>query len=181
MRKPPARSALIIGFCVLACGMAAAAPKSGHAPPSASIDDDLFYQAGVKQYAAGQRDKALGSFRVALRHHPGNRLMISTIRRVEGEVGQPPAVEFRREALEASWFDQTSDAFDEFLLVDVSNAMNFDDSLGDAESSVGTLEALNGRVAQLQKEQEFALRHGQAFLKEREMRSLVRRMPTVAA
>ncbi|MFI5349079.1 MAG: hypothetical protein ACHQ2Z_06020 [Elusimicrobiota bacterium] len=171
----------MIGFLVLLCDLSAAAPKKSHGPPPLSIEDDTAYQTGIKQYARGRRDLALGSFRLALRRHPGNRLALTTIRRVEGELGAAPAVDFSPEEPTASWLDSASASFDEFVLVDIPRAVNFNESVGDDVSDVGTLEALNGRVAQLMKERECAWRHGRRFSKDQEMRCLLRRIPAIAA
>ena len=181
MRESRARTAILFGFCALLCRFTAAAQKRRHAPSAPTIEDDRYYKAGISLYAAGQRQQALGSFRIALHHHPRNTLVLTAIRRVEGELGAAPPVEYASEAPSASWFDAASDSFDEFMLVDVPRAVNFEDSLGDCASDVGTLEALNGRVAQLMKERECALKHGCRFRKDREMRSLIRRMPTIVA
>jgi hypothetical protein len=181
MRKSWERSALLIGLCILLCSIAAAASKKSRSSEMTSINDDPFYQTGIKLYAAGQRAKALGAFRVALSHHPGDRLALAAVRRVQGELVQASPFEFAPKALENSLLDRASDAFDKLMLVDISWVVNFDDSVGNDLSNVGTLQAVNGRVAQLIKEQQFSLEHARPFLKDREMRSLVRRMPTIAA
>lgn len=76
---------------------------------------------------------------------------------------------------------RVSDALDDSLALDLPRFINFNDTCGDAVASAGTLEALNGRVAQLLSERAVALRLGKPFDKETELRSLVRRLPALTA
>jgi hypothetical protein len=76
---------------------------------------------------------------------------------------------------------RVSDAVDESLALDLPRFINFNDTCGDAVASAGTLEALNGRVAQLLSERTVALRLGKPFEKDAELRSLVRRLPALTA
>jgi hypothetical protein len=132
-------------------------------------------------YAAGMPDKALDFFREALHRHPKDPIALAAISRVKTELAAAPASapESAPQEAELSLIHAASDALDEFVLVDVPRALNFDDTLGDGESRVGTLAALSGRVAQLFQERRFALEHDRPFRKDRELRALVRRMPVV--
>jgi hypothetical protein len=76
---------------------------------------------------------------------------------------------------------RVSQAVDDSLVVGLPRFINFNDTCGDAVASAGTLEALNGRVAQLLSERTVALRLGKPFDKETELRSLVRRLPALTA
>ena len=158
-----------------------AAPHSRASRASASNGDDPDYQAGVAFYAAGQTYSAIDSFRTALRHQPDNRLARAALRRLEVEIGSAPAVEFGHPTPESSRLDRISRAFDQWVLIDIPRALNFNDTLGDDLSADGTLAAMNGRAAQLLIERKIAAKHDRMFLKDRELRSLVRRMPAVSA
>jgi hypothetical protein len=181
MRITAARVGVFIVICGLLEAAAWAAPGSKSPSRPSPTEEDPFYKVGMSLYAAGDAAKALDCFRIALRERPRDPLVRAAVRRVEAELdaARPPLI--ARASAQPSWLDEMSEAFDELVLVDIPQVVNFDDTLGDGESAVGTLAALNARVAQLLNEQKFALEHDRPFRKERELRSLVRRLPAVMA
>ncbi|OFX11209.1 MAG: hypothetical protein A2516_00065 [Alphaproteobacteria bacterium RIFOXYD12_FULL_60_8] len=70
---------------------------------------------------------------------------------------------------------------DDFLLRQVPRYFRFERTVGDARANQGTLQAMQGRVAQLMSERRLALAQRSAFAKEQELRALVRRLPLVLA
>ena len=181
MEMKSATTTVFLGLCAHLCVAAMPAPVVKPRPKTAAIENDPFYQTGMSVYAAGMPDKSLDFFSEALRRHPNDPVALSAVSRVKTELAAAPAPEFARPEAEPSFIQAFSDTFDAFVLVDVARALNFDDTLGDGESRVGTLAALSGRVAQLFQEQRFAREHDRPFPKERELRALVRRMPAIVA
>lgn len=69
-------------------------------------------------------------------------------------------------------------AFDEYLLGTLYGCLRFERTLGELRTRVGSLRACQGRVDQLLAERRLARTLKKPFAKVRELRALVRRMPS---
>lgn len=173
-------SALVLGLCaVLGTSALAVPPRRTRSRPT-SVQADARYQAGMALYAAGDPLTALKSFRAALREDPEDPYVRAAVRRIEAELAAASAPSSAPPPPETSMLEAAADAFDALCLVAIPRAVNFDDSVGGAQDVEGTLAALNGRVAQLLQERRYASEHDLPFRKDRELRALVRRIPSVA-
>jgi hypothetical protein len=168
---------IFIGWTALLTAAGAASPTRPSLPKShKTIESDDYYQRGMDLYAAGKTPQALGAFRVALRRHPEDQAAQTAVRRLEVELAYKPTATHAGDnySAEPSWLD-------EFVLADMPWLINFNQSLGDSMSASGTLIACNGRVAQLLAERRLAMAQERPFLKEKELRALVRRLPAITA
>lgn len=129
----------------------------------------------MTRYAAGDRDAALVFFRRALRESPGNRSALTAVRRLESETAAPPAAV--RPPVESASPPSSAGRVEAFLLGTLPRWFNFERTVGNGLSDVGTLNALNARVVQLLGERRFALAQNRAFRNERQLRELLRRAP----
>jgi hypothetical protein len=184
------RSGLAVVFGLASLASVASSAPAISAPPApasrqaaSSVEEDPLYQTGLSLYAAGNPVQALDSFRAALRRNANDPLAQSAVSRLEAELygSHSALVTFDEAPAEPTMIAKASAEFDQLVLVHIPHAMNFNDTLGNGLASIGTLSALNGRVIQLLKEKQVALRHSRPFRKEGELLGLVRRMPAVAA
>ena len=147
------------------------------------------YQHGVQLYADGKPPQALAIFKKIVRKNPKNQYARAAIARVESEIGlkKQPAPDIAASAklkpgpaeaeIPRYWTERVSEKVDDFLIVNLPRSLNFNHTLGDFITGVGTLQAVQGRVNQLLAERKFALAKNRPFSKEKELRALVRRMP----
>lgn len=163
----PCTAALLIGvwlwtlLCVPAC---AASPSEA----------ERQYQKGVSAYAQGHHALALSAFRESLRLDPRNLSARAAVQRIALEASQPDSARSTTPSAPGS-----EGALDDFLLRQVPRYFRFERTVGDARADQGTLDAMQGRVAQLMGERRLALSHRGVFVKDRELRALVRRLPLV--
>lgn len=143
-----------------------------------SLYDERFEYRGPKQTRAQWRRNGGALLKKELTHglrtvaqKASNALFLRPL-----EVARAAAAAPRPSAM-----GRVSQAVDDSLALGLPRIINFNDTCGDAAASAGTLEALNGRVAQLLSERTVALRLGKPFDKETELRSLVRRLPALTA
>lgn len=156
-----------------------AARAFGAAPPNGdSRESGRLYQTGLDSYARGDLRAAREAFRKGLRLEPNNHAALAAVLRLEWEIAaQPPPV---RPAPEESARRPVSARLDHFLLVSVPRWFYFERTIGDGLRDVGTLNALNARVAQLLGERDLALARNRPFRKDRQLRELLRRAPVAA-
>jgi len=156
-------------FTVLALWPGAARSTSASTPRTKhSIS---LYQKGAQLYAQGDLRGALAAYRDLLQASPGNRTALLSIARIEMELTN------QRQAPRAAPHPESS-GFDDFILNDLAQWVQFDRSLGDAQDKLGTMAARNGELKQLLAERRVAFNEDRKFLKERELRALVRRLST---
>lgn len=165
------RSRVLALLAVLALIPGAAQARAKESRPTA-------YDKGAQLYADGKLPQALAIFQAILRREPGDRAALKAARRVEAELARrrPPSRVPDAEAL----LDWTADDVDELLAIRLPRLLRPEDAVGDLLHAVGTLEAAGGRVSQLLVERRFARKRGRKFLKERELRAAVRRLPAAA-
>ncbi|MFA6004514.1 MAG: hypothetical protein WC881_10650, partial [Elusimicrobiota bacterium] len=116
------------------------------------------YQKGTELYAKGDLRGAQIMYLALLRKDPENRPARIAVKRIAMELRDaqdPPAI-----PAELSWLAEASEAIDDFLVEGVPRVINFDATLGDAFSRVGTMGAHRGRVDQLLAERRLALDQG---------------------
>lgn len=174
---PPYRqgtTAMLIGawFWTLLCSPARAAPSS---------EAERQYQKGLSDYAQGRRVPALAAFQEALRLDPKSPSARAAVQRITLEVSRPDVYRPTPAAQKGSALASLEEALDDFLLRQAPRYFRFERTVGDARSDQGTLAAMQGRVAQLMGERRLSLSRRSPFAKEREFRSLVRRLPQVLA
>jgi hypothetical protein len=160
-------------FVFAAWLMLAGAGSAPAATPSGPAAADL-YQAGMDDYARGDLDAALASFRAALVQEPENRPATAAAHRMEFEIAARDAA---HDADDRAARLSPPSAFDRFCLVTVPRWFYFERTIGDGLANVGTMHALNARVAQLLAERKIAFARKRPFKKELQLRALVRRMP----
>ena len=164
-------------LAILFCGSIASAAPGGKAGGAQDRGDvDALYQKGMRLYAVGKPEKALPVFKEVLRRDPDDRSARAAVVRIYTELAFA-----RLPKQEYSQPPTLSESIDEFLVVDVPRYYDFGRTFGDDIAQAGTLDALNGRVSQLMAERRRALEAGREFAKERELRSLVRRLPSVVS
>jgi len=174
-QKTAVGAAFALGFCALLCSPAAALDRRP-SRVSLSPEAERHYQAGMQFYVAGSKDQALSSFRQALRLSPQDPSARAAVNRLEVELMSPPPTR-----PEQARPDELGEDPVEVFAAQVVDFVRFEETLGDARSKTGTLEAMQGRVAQLLAERKRAKSKGLAFAKERELRAMVRRLPAVLA
>lgn len=171
--RSPASVCLLALLC--ASGYGASAPESSSRERSPAAERR--YREGVKFYSDGSKSQALACFKEALSLAPRDPAVGSAVRRVEIELAQsivaapPPAAGRVRGPKDGE------ERFSDHLLEELPRRLRFERTLGDAWSAQGTLEAMQGRVAQLLSERKVARARGQAYAKEHELRAIVRRLP----
>lgn len=161
---------LAVGLA-LASLLAAEEPRAKAQVRREPVATARLYQAGVDSYARGDLSAALASFREVTRREPGHRSALAAVRRLEAELGAPPA----RDPAAAA--PSTSGRLERFLLHSLPRWLRFERTFGDPLSDVGTLTARNARVVQLLGERRMALARNRRFAKDRELRELLRRAP----
>jgi len=172
-QKTAIGAALALGLCALLCPPASALERST-SRSQVSPEAERHYQAGMKFYVAGAKDRALASFRQALRLAPRDPSARAAVNRLEVELMSPTRPEPARP-------EELGEDPVEVFAAQVVGFVMFEETLGEARSKTGTLEAMQGRVAQLLAERKRAKSKGLAFAKERELRAMVRRLPAVLA
>lgn len=168
MRKSALLSLLLVLAGLPAVQAAAAKPRT---VPRGEEESAGHYQAGMDEYARGDAEAALISFRKALRLSPKNDSALAAVRRLENEAAR------RRLAPPRERAPAPASRLEDPLLVSFLRWFYFERTLGDRLTDVGTLTALNTRVVQLMGERKFALAKHRPFRKERRLRELLRRAP----
>ncbi|MBI2385353.1 MAG: hypothetical protein HYV14_04985 [Elusimicrobia bacterium] len=163
---------LLLAVCLsLASHLAAVEPRAKAQARREPAGTARLYQTGVDSYARGDLPAALAAFREVTRREPGHRSALAAVRRLESELGAPPARDPSPPPAAASG------RLERFLLRSVPRWFRFERTFGDPLSDVGTLTALNARVVQLMGERRMALARNRSFAKDRELRALLRRAP----
>lgn len=156
----------------LSCALAL--PFAAHAfaaPP----EQGRAYEEGIEDYARGDNDAALSSFRAALVRDPKNRYALAAVRRLEYEAAARRASRLSEIPGNAA----PAGAIERFFLVSLPRWFYFERTLGDGRRDAGTLDALNARVVQLLGERKVALDRNRRFKNEIRLRELIRRAPAV--
>ena len=133
------------------------------------------YQKGAQAYAQGDLNGALAAYEELQRADPGDRTAALSIGRIKMELAARQATPAR--AVPAAAAHRQADDLDDIILQDLAVWFNFERTLGDVRSDLGTLQARNGKVAQLMAERRLAISRDRGFPKERELRALIRRLP----
>lgn len=168
------KNAVALGLALVLSGAAWSQEEREFQPEA-----ERHYRAGVGFYAEGRRLEALDAFRKALRIEPDNGTVRAAVDRVRLELSRPvdpaPTLSLAQTGEPAS----LEEWIDDWLLVLAPRYIRFEKTLGDAWTGQGTRDAMGGRVAQLMAERRLALVRNRTFLKDPELRALVRRWPVV--
>lgn len=154
----------------LACGLSL--PFAAHASAEPA-EHDRAYQEGIADYARGDTDAALASFRAVLLREPRNRSAQAAVRRLEFEAAA------RRTARVSGNLEsaEPAGAVERFFLVSLPRWFYFERTIGDGLRDAGTLAAVNARAVQLLGERKVAFDRNCRFKNERQLRELIRRAP----
>lgn len=180
MRLTRFGTSILLGFLALA---AENSPRASAAPqkrPAPELEEaERRYEIGVGLYAGGRPAAALAEFKASLNLRPNHAATRAAVLRLESETAAipPPAAASRPSTDDPT---RRGEALDRLFLVSIPRWINFDKTVGDALSRVGTVAALNGRVAQLLAERRLALARKRPFPKDKQLRALLRRVPALA-
>ncbi|HEX4047555.1 MAG TPA: tetratricopeptide repeat protein [Elusimicrobiota bacterium] len=153
-----------------------AAPRPQRIARARRAQSELFYQAGVTQYAYGRFPQALASFQEALRRDPNDRAARIALTRVRAEIRM--TAKERRPSAAPAPAARPSPALEsgDSPLPVFARCLFFERTLGDERDREGRLQAVRGRIAQLLSERRLARARGRAFSKDAELHALSRRL-----
>ncbi|MCX5795375.1 MAG: hypothetical protein NTY77_07780 [Elusimicrobia bacterium] len=169
------RSACFLAVLTIFAFEPGGARASAGAAPQAKRSAGL-YQKGARAYAQGDLDAALAAYREVLKEDPEDPTAELAVGRIEMELAARRAAAARAAA--AGDLHRQAADLDSLVLDHLYDWFFFERTLGDAQADLGTLQARSGMVAQFMAERRLALSRAGRFPKERELRALVRRLPT---
>jgi hypothetical protein len=169
-RRAASRLALAVAISALPLASADAAEDS--APPQSR------YEKALQLYSDGKLREAQAAFASLARDYPNHEAARTAVVRIQNELDPdgPMAWVHSPSVHEESSLE---DAFDNFLLDSIPRCLRFERTLGDARARVGTLQACQGRIDQLLAERRLARKLKRTFRRDKELRALVRRMPSL--